>query len=157
MEPFSQIAVTGVGGPDPEEGKPAGTVYICVGSGESLQTFAHRFDGDPAEVVQQATVRALRERLPNWRVPDVAGGVALWIELDAPLSSGLVLAARNEGVYLSAGSRFAVDGEHDRHLRLPFTAPVRDLRRAVGVLAELWPDVRAAAPVDVGDYLEALI
>jgi hypothetical protein len=34
---------------------------------------------------------------------------------------------------------------------------VRDLRRAVGVLAELWPDVRAAAPVDVGDYLEALI
>ena len=106
---------------------------------------------------RDATVRALRERLPNWRVPDVAGGVALWIELDAPLSSGLVLAARNEGVYLSAGSRFAVDGGHDRHLRLPFTAPVRDLRRAVGVLAELWPDVRAAAPVDVGDYLEALI
>lgn len=106
---------------------------------------------------RDATVRALRERLPNWRVPDVAGGVALWIELDAPLSSGLVLAARNEGVYLSAGSRFAVDGGYDRHLRLPFTAPVRDLRRAVGVLAELWPDVRAAAPVDVGDYLEALI
>ena len=106
---------------------------------------------------RDATVRALHERLPQWRVPRVAGGVALWIELDAPLSSGLVLAARNENVYLSAGSRFAVDGGYDRHLRLPFTAPAPELRRAVDVLGDLWPDVRSAAPVDVGDYLEALV
>ncbi|WP_298942277.1 PLP-dependent aminotransferase family protein [uncultured Microbacterium sp.] len=100
---------------------------------------------------------ALRCELPGWRVPHVPGGVALWVELDAPLSSGLVLAARAHGVYLSAGSRFAVDGGHDRHLRIPFTAPADQLRRAVDVLARVWPTVRAAAPVSGGELLEAVI
>ncbi|MBM7462826.1 MocR-like transcription factor YczR [Microbacterium dextranolyticum] len=106
---------------------------------------------------RDALVGALAERLPAWRVPQVAGGVSLWVELDAPLSSGLVLAARADGVYLSAGSRFAVDGTHDRHLRIPFTAPVSDLRRAVDVLAERWPHVRASAPVDHDDLVEGLV
>lgn len=106
---------------------------------------------------RDAVTRALREHLRAWRVPHVAGGVALWVELDAPLSSGLVLAARAHGVYLSAGSRFAVDGGHERHLRIPFTAPADDLRRAVEVLARVWPTVRAAAPVTGGELLEAVI
>jgi len=106
---------------------------------------------------RDALVDELATRLPAWRVPQVGGGVALWVELDAPLSSGLALAARERGVYLSAGSRFAVDGTHDRHLRIPFTAPVPHLRRAVSVLADAWPTVRAAAPVAAGDLLEALV
>lgn len=106
---------------------------------------------------RDALVVALQSALPAWRVPQVEGGVALWVELDAPLSSGLVLAARAEGVYLSSGSRFAVDGTHDRHLRIPFTAPAPELRRAVDVLARIWPTVRAAAPVVTGDLLEALV
>lgn len=106
---------------------------------------------------RDALAEALTERLPAWRVPRVEGGVALWVELDAPLSSGLVLAVRERGVFLSAGSRFAVDGTHDRHLRIPFTAPVDDLRRAVAVLAETWPDVRAAAPVGFVDTIDALV
>lgn len=106
---------------------------------------------------RDAVTSALRLELPSWRVPHVAGGVALWVELDAPLSSGLVLAARAHGVYLSAGSRFAVDGGHDRHLRIPFTAPADQLRRAVDVLARVWPTVRAAAPVSGGEMLEAVV
>jgi len=106
---------------------------------------------------RDALAAALQTALPAWRVPHVAGGVAMWVELDAPLSSGLVLAARAEGVYLSSGSRFAVDGTHDRHLRIPFTAPPADLRRAVEVLARAWPTVRAAAPVTGGELLEALV
>lgn len=106
---------------------------------------------------RDAVSAALAELLPAWRVPHVSGGVALWVELDAPLSSGLVLAARTRGVYLSAGSRFAVDGTHDRHLRIPFTAPAAELRRAVEVLAELWPTVRAAAPAAAHDLTEALV
>jgi len=98
---------------------------------------------------RDALVAALGAALPAWRVPTVTGGVALWVELDAPLSSGLVLAAREHGVYLSAGSRFAVDGTHDRHLRIPFTAPAADLRHAVEVLAATWPTVCAAAPGEV--------
>lgn len=106
---------------------------------------------------RDAVTAELRASLPSWRVPDVAGGVAMWVELDAPLSSGLVIAARSRGVYLSAGSRFAVDGAHDRHLRIPFTAPPADLVRAVSVLAELWPDVRAAAPTTGSEVFDALV
>lgn len=106
---------------------------------------------------RDALAAALGAALPGWRVPQVRGGVAMWVELDAPLSSGLVLAARAEGVYLSAGSRFAVDGSHDRHLRIPFTAPAADLRRAVEVLARVWPTVRSAAPAPEGALLEALV
>lgn len=106
---------------------------------------------------RDAVTDAVRARLPQWQIPRVSGGVALWIELDAPLSSGLVLAARREGVYLSAGSRFAVDGGHDRRLRIPFTAPVDDLVRAVEVIARVWPDVRSAAPDRVGDFLETMV
>ncbi|GAA3904236.1 PLP-dependent aminotransferase family protein [Microbacterium invictum] len=100
---------------------------------------------------------ALAAGLPEWRVPSVAGGVALWVELDAPLSSSLVLAARAQGVYLSAGSRFAVDGGHDRHLRLPFTAPAEQLHRAADVLIRCWPIVRAAAPAEHTDLLDAVV
>lgn len=138
-----------------------------LGTAEFEQAVAARLVPRMPEILQQraALLRegrdalqvALRERLPGWQVPDVEGGVSLWVELDAPLSSGLVLAARAHGVYLSAGSRFAVDGAHDRHLRLPFTAPVDDLRRAVDVLARTWPTVRAAAPVTGGELLEAVV
>lgn len=54
------VTVTGVGGPDMEDGEPAGTVIICAGGRDSLETFEHRFDGGPAEVVEQATLQSLR-------------------------------------------------------------------------------------------------
>ena len=41
------VATTGVGGPDPEEGQPAGTVWFGV------------FDGDPAAVCRQSALTAL--------------------------------------------------------------------------------------------------
>ncbi len=55
------VAVTGVGGPDEEEGQPPGTVYICVGTAGDLRVTEHHFDGDPVEVVESATLAALRE------------------------------------------------------------------------------------------------
>lgn len=104
---------------------------------------------------------ALREqlasRLPEWRVPATPGGVSLWVGLDAPLSGALVMAARSAGVHLSAGPRFALDGGHDGYLRLPFTAPPTQLRRAVDVLAELWPQVREGAPTVATDAVAAIV
>ncbi|MFG6401615.1 MULTISPECIES: PLP-dependent aminotransferase family protein [unclassified Microbacterium] len=104
-----------------------------------------------AEVLRagrDAVTAALRSRLPQWRVPDVDGGVSLWVELDAPLSAGLVMAARERGLYLSAGSRFAVEGGYDRNLRVPFTASPEVLVSAVDILASVWPAVsdRASSP-----------
>lgn len=106
---------------------------------------------------RDAAIAALERALPEWTIPRPSGGVSLWIELDAPLSSGLVMDARAHGLLLSAGSRFAVDGGHDRHLRVPFTAPVDDLARAVGVLADSWPRVRGGAPVSAAEQLEAVV
>ncbi len=95
---------------------------------------------------RDAVVRALAERLPRWRVPQVNGGVSLWLGLDAPLSSALVMEARTRGLLLSAGPRFSVDGGHDRHLRVPFTTSPGELVRAVDVLADAWPHVLAGVP-----------
>ena len=83
--------------------------------------------------------------------------MSLWIELDAPLSPALVMDVRSRGLLLSAGPPFAVDGGHDRHLRLPFTAPAEDLEKAVDILAEAWPQVRAGAPVVAGHHLESVV
>lgn len=92
---------------------------------------------------RDAVVTALRERLPEWTVHSVHGGVATWVGLGAPRSSQLVLGARARGVLLSSGPRFAVDGGYERHLRIPFTADPDSLLRAVDVIADAWADASA--------------
>ncbi|NLP85609.1 PLP-dependent aminotransferase family protein [Microbacterium sp. CFH 90308] len=106
---------------------------------------------------RDALVGALAEHLPQWRVPSVHGGVSLWIELDAPLSSAVVIDVRSRGVLLSAGPRFSIEGGHDRHLRIPFTAPPEQLVRAVRELAPSWRDVRAGAPTTSLDRVGAVV
>jgi DNA-binding transcriptional MocR family regulator len=138
-----------------------------LGTAEFEQSVAAAVLGQFDDVIAQrahvlregrdAAVAALDARLPEWRTPRPAGGVSLWIELDAPLSSALVMDVRAQGVLLSAGPRFSVDGGHDRHLRLPFTAPADDLRAAVDVLAEAWPRVRAAAPAVTLGQLDPVV
>jgi nicotinamide-nucleotide amidase len=54
------VAVTGVGGPDPEEGLPPGTVYAAVAVGGQVTDAAWRFDGDPSAIVEQTVLAALR-------------------------------------------------------------------------------------------------
>lgn len=54
------IAVTGVGGPGPEEGERAGTVFISVSSRCAVHTLRNQFDGSPSEVVELTTMHALR-------------------------------------------------------------------------------------------------
>jgi nicotinamide-nucleotide amidase len=57
------VAVTGVGGPDPMEGHPSGTVFIAVCSDRRDRVSEHAFSGDPAEVVHATVVEALRTLL----------------------------------------------------------------------------------------------
>jgi DNA-binding transcriptional MocR family regulator len=106
---------------------------------------------------RDALVDALRSAVPSWDLPVVHGGVSLWIELDSPLSSALVMEARSRGLLLSAGPRFSVEGGHERHLRVPFTAPPEEMVRAAGVLAEAWTSVRAGAPSSIVDRVGAVI
>jgi len=102
-------------------------------------------------------VAALGRLLPEWRVPEAHGGVSLWVELDAPLSGALVLAAREEGVLLSAGPRFSVDGGYERNLRLPFTGSTTELDRAIQALARVWPAVRTSAAPALMDRFDAVV
>ena len=53
------VAITGVAGPEPEDGHEVGEVHICVGSTDSLETFEHRFSGEPVEIVDAARLHAL--------------------------------------------------------------------------------------------------
>ncbi|GAA5196708.1 PLP-dependent aminotransferase family protein [Rugosimonospora acidiphila] len=76
-------------------------------------------------------VAALRERLPEWRFRVPAGGVTLWLELDAPISSPLCRTVEQDGVRLAPGPRFGMDGTMERFLRMPFTLPEADLLAAV--------------------------
>lgn len=61
------VAVTGVGGPGPEEGQPAGTVWLVIGSsGWAGSSRLLHLDGDPPEVCRatcEAAGRLLLECL----------------------------------------------------------------------------------------------
>lgn len=66
------VALTGVGGPDEQHGQPPGTVWIATDDGAYRQATLHRFDGQPADVCEQAraaALLALRDRLSDDRQP----------------------------------------------------------------------------------------
>ncbi len=106
---------------------------------------------------RDATASRLADAFPEWGIPHTRGGVSHWIELDAPLSAGLVMDLRARGLLLSAGPRFSVDGGHDRHLRIPFTAPVDELTRAVELLRDSWDHVRGGAPIARVEHYESVV
>lgn len=56
------VAVTGVGGPGPQDGEAPGTVWFAVTDKEGTRSECHRFAGDPGEVVD-LTVRTALELL----------------------------------------------------------------------------------------------
>ena len=53
------LAVTGVAGPDLQEGIPAGTVYLAIAEGEHAQSLMLRLPGDRERVRQFATISVL--------------------------------------------------------------------------------------------------
>jgi nicotinamide-nucleotide amidase len=61
------IAVTGVGGPNPEEGQPPGTVWLATARGAAVHAQRHDLTGEPASIVEQTTELALRALVANCR------------------------------------------------------------------------------------------
>lgn len=80
-------------------------------------------------------IQRLGEVLPDWTCPRPVGGLSVWAQLPAPISSALTVAAAAEGLRLAAGPRFGVDGAFERRLRLPYTLPEDRLDLAVERLA----------------------
>lgn len=63
------VATTGVGGPDEEEGEPAGTVFIATCLGDRVEVTRHQFEGDPPAVLEQTAgvaIGRLCGRLEAW-------------------------------------------------------------------------------------------
>lgn len=83
----------------------------------------------------------LARRIPEWIVPEPRGGLTLWVELGAPVSSQLALAARTEGIAISPGPRFGIDGVFERFLRVPFCYPPAVIDQAAEGLATAWNGV----------------
>jgi len=62
------VAVTGVGGPGPQDGVPAGTVWMAVHDERGTPTHCFHFEGEPPEIVRQtcdAAVDWLTDRLAD--------------------------------------------------------------------------------------------
>ncbi|HKX67391.1 MAG TPA: CinA family protein [Intrasporangium sp.] len=53
------VAVTGVGGPEEQDGEPPGTVWFGVCDRGTVTTELHRWDGEPEEVLDRTTLHAL--------------------------------------------------------------------------------------------------
>ncbi|WP_433266193.1 PLP-dependent aminotransferase family protein [Actinosynnema sp. CS-041913] len=80
----------------------------------------------------------LREHCPQWRFRRPSGGLSVWCELDAPISTRVAVVAQNHGIRLAPGSRFGAHGGFERWLRLPYVLPadvLRDAVRRLGLVA----------------------
>ena len=79
----------------------------------------------------------LAERFSEWKVPQrVPGGLTFWINLGAPVSSQLTLAARNEGSGSSAGPLVVVPSSGRRRtLRRGQCLKLRLIKRVIARLS----------------------
>jgi DNA-binding transcriptional MocR family regulator len=84
--------------------------------------------------------------LPDWEAPSPAGGLSVWCRLPPGVSSAALVAAMAPlGVLLAEGRAFGTGHAFDDRLRLPFTRPADELRRAVEVLAQVQSRLRSGA------------
>ncbi len=97
---------------------------------------------------RDSLVALLRSHLPGWSFRLPSGGVCLWVELEAPVSTALAYAALEHGVRLAPGPSFGVAGTMERFVRIPFTLPETDLIEAVRRLAAASADLARARPVE---------
>ncbi|MFE6994846.1 PLP-dependent aminotransferase family protein [Microbacterium sp. NPDC057659] len=82
----------------------------------------------------------------------VPGGLSAWIDLGAPISTELSLAARSHGLILPPGPRFATGGVLERRMRIPITHDPETATEAMQRFARAWQDVRHGATPPVGVY-----
>ena len=75
--------------------------------------------------------------VPDWRVRRPAGGLSAWVRLSAPTATRLAALAATEGIHVTPGPSFSVDGTFEQHVRLPYTLAPGDLEDAVARLAAI--------------------
>jgi len=89
---------------------------------------------------------ALHASLPEWRFSMPTGGLFIWAELPAAISTSLAVRAAELGVQITPGPRFGQAGLLERYVRLPFALAPEQLERAVAILARAVPGARSSRP-----------
>ncbi|MCL3860723.1 PLP-dependent aminotransferase family protein [Actinotalea sp. K2] len=127
-----------------------------LGTAVLEQLVAHELLTDGQEIlasrraalrVQRDGLRDLLARLlPTWRVSSPAGGLSLWADLGAPVSSALAATALHHGVRVAPGPSFGADGSFEDRLRLPFGQPTGEIEQGVRALARAWGTLGLDAP-----------
>ncbi|MCW2807064.1 MAG: PLP-dependent aminotransferase family protein [Marmoricola sp.] len=92
---------------------------------------------------RDAALAAVAAHLPDWRPTHPTGGLNLWCELPAALSTALVARAERHDVLLASGPSFAPEGGLDRFVRLPYTQPAHVLTDAIARLGLAWRETLA--------------
>lgn len=90
-------------------------------------------------------VDLLERHLPEWRPLPGTGGMSLWVQLPAPVSSAMCASASRLGVELPPGPRFGADGTLERFVRIPYVLPDDQLSDAVERIARAWHSVTGSA------------
>jgi DNA-binding transcriptional MocR family regulator len=91
-------------------------------------------------------LRRLGVAFPGWRPSHPTGGLSLWVDLGAPVSSRLVGAARRHDVLLAAGPRFGLAGAFERYLRIPYTLRADRVEPALERLLAAWHTLDESHP-----------
>lgn len=84
------------------------------------------------------------------RMPQTPGGLSAWVDLGAPVSTRLSLAAREHGLILPPGPRFTTGGVLERRLRIPITLPPEHTAAAMDRLRAAWSDVHRGGDTAAG-------
>jgi DNA-binding transcriptional MocR family regulator len=95
---------------------------------------------------RDALLRALATHAPDWQARRPAGGLSAWVRLGAPIATRLAAVAAREGVRVTPGPSFSVDGTFEQYVRLPFTLALADLAEAVARLAAIAARIDASGP-----------
>lgn len=80
-------------------------------------------------------------------MPATPGGLSAWVDLGAPVSTRLALAAREHGLIVPPGPRFTTGGVLERRLRIPITLTPERTAQAMSRLRAAWEGLRAGASV----------
>ncbi|TQF02890.1 PLP-dependent aminotransferase family protein [Kitasatospora acidiphila] len=83
----------------------------------------------------EALLPALRERLPQWRFAEPAGGITLWVDTGGLSGTAIARAGERTGVRVAPGALFGLDGAFEGFVRLPLTVPPAAAAQTVERLA----------------------
>lgn len=105
---------------------------------------------------RDAVQRGLAQ-LDGVHMPTTPGGLSAWVDLGAPVSTRLSLAAREQHLILPPGPRFTTGGVLERRLRIPITLPPDRTAEALERMRRAWVAVQGGLPTRSRELAHAAV